>query len=87
MPILSYLAFPARGKFDELCRALSSLPGCEPTPSDGRELIVLVTDTPNPAKERELQRRMSEIDSLASLALVYASTDDEDGPPGEAAPC
>lgn len=75
MPIISYLAFPAPGRFDQLEGALNALPGCETLPADGQELLVLVTDTADEREEKELQKQLRELDSLASLALVYARSD------------
>ncbi len=77
MPIMSYLAYPMDGRRDELLEALRALPGCEVLPAENRDLVVLVTDTPDRAAEQALQERLQDLPSLQCLALVsgYAEPD------------
>ena len=77
MPIKSYLAFPQKGKLTELADALSRTPGCEVTPAENQELVVLVTDTANEVEEKALEQRLHAIDALLSLALVSGFQDPE----------
>jgi hypothetical protein len=86
MPIKSYLAYPARGRRDELSRALRALRGCEVIPAVNRDLLVVVTDTPDEAAEDVLQEALARVELLESLALVagLGDADAESVPPREA---
>ena len=70
MPIKSYLAYPVRGRSDELAAALRRLGGCQVVPAVNRDLLVLVTDTPHEAADEALQSALAEIPTLGALALV-----------------
>jgi hypothetical protein len=47
VPIKSYLAYSVTGRRDALARALAALGGCEVIPASNRDVLVLVTDTPD----------------------------------------
>ena len=51
MPICSYVVYPADNSFDVLQQKLNQLAGCEVTPSDQGDVLILVTDTPDDAAE------------------------------------
>jgi hypothetical protein len=70
MPIKSYLAYPVSGRLDELAAALRRLPGCEVIPAVNRDLLVLVTDSPDEAAEAALGLELAEVPALQALALV-----------------
>ena len=70
MPIKSYLAYPVRGRRDELAGALRALRGCQVIPALNRDLLVVVTDTPDEAAEDALQDALARMDLLEGLALV-----------------
>jgi nitrate reductase NapAB chaperone NapD len=76
MPVMSYLAYPVQGRHHELVDTLSTVPGCHVLPADNRELLVLVTDTPNDHAERALQEHLQSVASLACLTLVFGHGDD-----------
>jgi hypothetical protein len=86
MPIKSYLAYPVRGRRDELAATLRRLGGCQVFPAENRDLLVLVTDTPHEAADDSLQRELAEIPTLDALALVAgvgdAAIDGGDSGPG-----
>ncbi|HEY7204374.1 MAG TPA: hypothetical protein VIA61_08770 [Methylomirabilota bacterium] len=86
MPIKSYLAYPAKGRRDELAAALRRLGGCEVLPAVNRDLLVLVTDTPHEAADDSLQSALAAIPALEALALVAglgeAAMDGHDAAPG-----
>lgn len=86
MPIKSYLAYPERGRRDELAAALGRLGGCQVVRSINRELLVLVTDTPDEAAEEELGAALASLPALQSLALVAGLADEELGGAEEARP-
>jgi hypothetical protein len=70
VPIKSYLAFPVRGRRDELVGALRALPACQVIPAVNCDLLVLVTDTPDEAAEEVLQAALAHLEPLEGLALV-----------------
>jgi hypothetical protein len=90
MPIKSYLAYPVRGRRNELAAALRRLPGCQVVRAINRELLVLVTDTPDERAEEALARALAGVSALEGLGLVAALADAEidDAPAahGEAQP-
>ena len=71
MPIFSYLALPKEGARDLLCAELSNLEFCQVIPADNKEIVVLVTDTPDDENERSLQKKLKGLDSLQSLSLAF----------------
>ena len=70
MPIKSYLAYPAKDRRDELAEVIRALPGCHVIPAVNRDLLVVVTDTPDEAADQVLQDALSRVESLQGLALV-----------------
>jgi len=77
MPIFSYLALPIDGAREMLCTDLAKLPHCEIIPSDNREVVVLVTDTPDDDTENKLQKSLNNLQSLQSLSLTFGYDDKE----------
>ncbi|WP_028585220.1 hypothetical protein [Desulfogranum mediterraneum] len=77
MPVFSYLATPKRGAKTTLCVDLAALPYCEVIPADNQDLVVLITDTPDETKEKELQKRLKSVQSLQSLSLTFGYDDHE----------
>jgi len=87
MPIKSYLAYPVSGRLDELTAALRRLPGCDVVPATNRDLLVLVTDSPDEAAEEALGGALAGVTSLQALALVAGLGDEAIDPvPSVAAP-
>ncbi len=77
MPIFSYLALPREGSRKALCTELSNLDYCQIIPAENKDIVVLVTDTPDEDIERSLQKKLKNIDSLQSLSLAFGY-DDQD---------
>lgn len=71
MPIFSYLALSKEGARDLLCTELSNLEYCQVIPADNKDIVVLVTDTPDENIERNLQKKLKELPSLQSLSLAF----------------
>ena len=71
MPVFSYLAYPAEGKKEGLLHDLEALDYCEAIPAENEEVLILVTDTPDEEKEKELQKKLNELKSLESLAMTF----------------
>ncbi len=72
MPICSYVINAAEGQFDALTRELSDTQGCEVYPSDGREVIVLVTDTPTKEADKQLYRELKDNQRINCIAISFA---------------
>ena len=75
MPVFSYLAYPAKGAKEKLLKDLAALDYCEATAAENEEVLILVTDTPNEKKEKELQKKLKEIKSLKSLGMTFGHVD------------
>jgi len=75
MAICSYLVIPRPGETDTLCRHLGALPGCEVTPAENCDLLVLVTDTPDRAGEERLRDRIQRLDGIQALVLTFGEVD------------
>ncbi|UCD31311.1 MAG: hypothetical protein JSW04_11945 [Desulfobacterales bacterium] len=75
MPVFSYLAYPVKGAKKKLLNDLSALDHCEVMPAKNKEVLILVTDTPNEKKEEELQNKLKELKSLQSLGMTFGHGD------------
>jgi len=75
MPIISYLAYPEKGKKETLLKELAEIEHCEATPADNAEVLLLVTDTPDDDTERRLQVKLKYIKSLQSLGMTFGHGD------------
>ena len=72
MPVLSYLAFPAAGRKDDLVSELEAMPECEVIESESDDdLLIVVTETDGEDAERKLEKRLDKLESLAMLTLVF----------------
>ena len=75
MPVFSYLAYPIERAKQELIKDLKALDYCEVMPAEKEEILILVTDTPDEAKEKELQKKLKQLKSLESLGMTFGHTD------------
>ncbi len=78
MPIMSYLATPAKGEKSGLLSELNQLQYCQAMAAKNRDVIVLVTDTPDSTAETNLQNQLKELSSLQTLSMAYGHVDDKD---------
>ena len=76
VPVFSYLAYPVQGAKEELLKDLEALDHCEVMPAENEEVLILVTDTPDEEKEKELQKKLKELKSLQSLGMTFGHTDE-----------
>ena len=75
MPVFSYLAYPVPGEKEALLDDLAALDYCEATPADNQDILILVTDTPDEEREKELQTKLKKLKSLESLGMTFGHTD------------
>ncbi len=75
MPVLSYLAYPVKDQKQQLINELTAIEYCEVNPADNKEVIILITDTPDEDTNKELHRRINNLSSLQSLSLTFGHTD------------
>ncbi len=76
MPVLSYLAYPIKGAKAELTNELTGLEYCQVMPAENEDVLILVTDTPDDIKEKELQDKLKNIKSLQSLGMTFGHADE-----------
>jgi nitrate reductase NapAB chaperone NapD len=76
MPIFSYLAYPKPGAKEALLNELAALEYCEVTPAENKDILILLTDTPDEKKEKELQKKLKGLQSLESLGMTFGHTDE-----------
>ena len=74
MPVFSYLAYPKKGAKQELLNDLAAFEFCEVTPAENENILILVTDTPDEATEKELQGKLKELKTLESLGMTFGHT-------------
>lgn len=77
MPVFGYLAIPVEGAIATLHDHLSSIPYCEIIPAENRDVLVLVTDTPDEATEKDLQQQLKSLNSLQSLSMTFGHNDEQ----------
>jgi nitrate reductase NapAB chaperone NapD len=75
MPVFSYLAYPKAGAKETLLTDLAATDYCEVTPAENEEILILLTDTPDEEREKELQKKLKELKSLESLGMTFGHTD------------
>lgn len=74
MPVFSYLAYPQRGAKEQLLKDLAALEYCEATPAENEDILILLTDTPDEATEKALQKQLNALKSLQSLGMAFGHT-------------
>ncbi len=75
MPIFSFLAYPEKKMKDQLVRDLSRMKYCEPEPSANREVVIILTDTPDEETGKNLIKAIKDLPSLQSLSMTFGHTD------------
>jgi nitrate reductase NapAB chaperone NapD len=76
MPVFSYLAYPVLGAKEELYTDLKALDHCEVMLAENEDVLILVTDTPDEEKEKELREKLERLKSLQSLGMAFGHTDE-----------
>ncbi|MCP3875419.1 MAG: hypothetical protein GY699_19975 [Desulfobacteraceae bacterium] len=75
MPIFSFLAYPEKTMKDQLIKDLSSIQYCEVKPSENQEVVILLTDTPDEETNKDLIKKVKDLESLQSLSMTFGHTD------------
>ena len=76
MPVFSYLAYPVQGAKKQLLKDLDQLKYCETTPARNKDVIILLTDTPDENAEKQLQEQIKSLKSLQSIGMTFGHVDD-----------
>jgi hypothetical protein len=76
MPVFSYLAYPEQGAKEKLLKDLLALDYCEVTPAENKDILILLTDTPDDDKEKQLQKQLKALIFLQSLGMTFGHMDD-----------
>lgn len=77
MPICSYLIYPLPGQKQLAQSALAAHPACVVYPAENDNLLILVTDTESPMKEKELHVFLNEVPQVACMSLAYAHSEED----------
>jgi nitrate reductase NapAB chaperone NapD len=75
MPIFSFIAYPENSMKDQLIKDLSLMQYCEVKPSDNKDVVILLTDTPDEETNKNLIAQIKELSSLQSLSMTFGHTD------------
>lgn len=75
MPIFSFLAYPETGMKERLIADLSAMAHCEVKPSENKDVLILLTDTPDEETNKSLIDMIKELRSLQSLSMTFGHTD------------
>jgi nitrate reductase NapAB chaperone NapD len=77
MPVLSYIALPKTGEKNELLKALNSMQFCDAFPADNKDILILVTDTPDKSTDKELHAQLKNLPTLESLSMTFGYNDEQ----------
>ncbi len=75
MPIFSFLVYPEKGMKDQLIDDLSKMEYCEIKPSDNKDVLILLTDTPDEETQKNLIDIIKDLGCLQSLSMTFGHTD------------
>lgn len=78
MIIKSYLAYPIEGRYAQLDQEFRSISACEVIPATNRELLILVTESPDEEAEKALVAQIERLPSLQALTLVSGHNETEE---------
>lgn len=70
MPIKSYILHSEDNMKNELINQLIKLNDCEIIPAENKEVIVLVTDTPDEESDKELYNQLLSLNGLKHISMV-----------------
>ena len=70
MAIKSYLAFPQDDRKANLKQSIEKLEGCEVIEAENKELLIVVTESPDEKADEQLLQQIRNIDDLKHISLV-----------------
>ena len=73
MNVCSYLVHVQSGTAEAVAGTLNALPGCDATPSENRDLVILVTETPDRQTDRDLTDQIQSLTEIDCLALTFGA--------------
>jgi nitrate reductase NapAB chaperone NapD len=71
MPVCSYIIHPKPGSLSVLTEQLNAIKGCEATPADNRDLLILVTETADQAEERRLMEHVKQVEAIQNITQTF----------------
>lgn len=78
MPVKSYLALAQQGQKTQLEQTINGLPDCEVFPSKNKDVLVVITETPNDKQDKKLFQQLNGLPELQMLTLVAAFSNNLD---------
>lgn len=77
MPVCSYLIVPEPGAGKDLAHRLDARPECDVALAEGREALLLVTDTPDAERDRALRHAIEAEPGIHAMVLTFGEIDPE----------
>ena len=71
MPICGYLVIAESGASEQVAMRLSALRGCDVARAENRDVLILVTDTPDLEEERALREIVEATEGIQALVLTF----------------
>lgn len=75
MPICSYVVIPDEEAAESVRDRLVAMPGCDVALAQNRDILLLVTDTPDLAAEADLRASIEGMDGIQALLLTFGEID------------
>ena len=73
MNVCSYIAHVRPGTAQAVAGTLNALPGCDATPAENRDLVILVTETPDKQTDKDLNEQIQSLHNIECLALTFGA--------------
>lgn len=72
MAVKSYVIIPNKGGKDRLRVELSSIPECEVTSAENKDVLIVVTETRNEKEDQVIFEKLTHLQDVQLLTLVSA---------------
>ncbi len=72
MPIKSYLLISKKDQIANLQAELAAFQNCEISKAENKEVLILLTDTPDEATDKKLFNQLLQLSALEHINLVSA---------------
>ena len=73
MNVCSYLVHVRPGTAEAVTGTLNALPGCDAVPAENRDLVILVTETPDKQTDKDLTEQIQSLNDIECLALTFGA--------------